>query len=31
VTVPIELLAVFFIGSLGALAVANAKARSRRQ
>jgi fimbrial isopeptide formation D2 family protein len=30
-TVPIELLAVFFIGSLGALALANAKARSRRQ
>ena len=31
VTVPIELLAVLFIGSLGALTLANARARSRRQ
>jgi fimbrial isopeptide formation D2 family protein len=31
VTVPIELLAVFFIGSLGALALANARARSHRR
>jgi fimbrial isopeptide formation D2 family protein len=31
VNVPIELLAVLFIGSLGALALANARARSRRQ
>jgi hypothetical protein len=31
ITVPIELLAVFFIGSLGALTLANVKARSRRR
>jgi fimbrial isopeptide formation D2 family protein/uncharacterized repeat protein (TIGR01451 family) len=31
VTVPVELLAVLFIGSLGALTLANARARSRRQ
>jgi uncharacterized repeat protein (TIGR01451 family) len=31
VTVPLELLAVAFIGSLGALALANAKARERRR
>jgi uncharacterized repeat protein (TIGR01451 family) len=31
VTIPIELLAAFFIGSLGALAFANVKSRSRRQ
>jgi hypothetical protein len=31
VSVPIELLAVLFIGSLGALALANARARSHRR
>ena len=31
ITVPIELLAAFFIGSLGALALANVKARNRRR
>jgi hypothetical protein len=31
VTVPIELLAVVFIGSLGALTLANVKARGRRR
>ena len=31
VTVPVELLAVVFIGSLGALALANVKARGRRR
>jgi fimbrial isopeptide formation D2 family protein len=31
VTVPVELLVAFFVGSLGALALANAKARSRRR
>ena len=31
ITVPLELLAAFFIGSLGALALANVKARSRRR
>jgi hypothetical protein len=31
ITVPVELLAAFFIGSLGALALANVKARSRRR
>jgi hypothetical protein len=31
VTVPIELLAAFFIGSLGALTLANVKARNRRR
>jgi len=31
ITVPLELLVVFFIGSLGALALANVKARSRRR
>jgi hypothetical protein len=30
VTVPVELLAVVFLGSLGALALANARARTRR-
>ena len=31
VTVPVELLVVFFIGSLGALALANVRASSRRR
>ncbi|MEO7296871.1 MAG: hypothetical protein ABIZ57_12110, partial [Candidatus Limnocylindria bacterium] len=31
ITVPVELLAAFFIGSLGALTLANVKARSRRR
>lgn len=31
ITVPIELLAAFFIGSLGALALANVKSRNRRR
>jgi fimbrial isopeptide formation D2 family protein len=31
ITVPLELLAAFFLGSLGALALANVKARSRRR
>ena len=31
VTVPVELLVAFFVGSLGALALANVKARNRRQ
>ena len=30
ITVPVELLAVVFLGSLGAMALANVKARSRR-
>lgn len=30
VTIPVELLVAFFVGSLGALALANVKARSRR-
>ena len=31
ITVPVELLAVVFLGSLGAMALANVKARSRRR
>ena len=31
ITVPVELLAVVFIGSLGAMALANVKARNRRR
>ncbi|HEX7173084.1 MAG TPA: isopeptide-forming domain-containing fimbrial protein [Candidatus Limnocylindria bacterium] len=31
VTIPVELLVAFFLGSLGALALANVKARSRRR
>lgn len=31
ITVPVELLVAFFVGSLGAMALANVKARSRRQ
>ena len=31
ITVPVELLAVFYLGSLGALALANARARSHRR
>ena len=31
ITVPVELLVAFFIGSLGAMALANVKARSRRR
>jgi hypothetical protein len=31
ITVPVELLAVFFLGSLGAMALANVRARNRRR
>ena len=31
ITVPVELLAVVFLGSLGAMALANARARNRRR
>jgi hypothetical protein len=31
ITVPVELLVAFFVGSLGAMALANVKSRSRRR